>query len=59
MSAPISALLHIANLCTLGWAGQVASTRLKRHDHLDVWPFIRRSQYEAALDEPKYLAGAV
>ena len=25
----------------------------------NVWPFIRRAEYKAALDEPKYFAGAV
>ena len=54
-----AALLFIANLCTLGWAGRVSAARFKRHGDVDVWPFIRRPQYDAALGEPKYFRGAV
>jgi hypothetical protein len=59
MSAPVSALLFVANLCTLGWVGRDVVRRFKRHGDFDVWPFIRRSECEATLGEPKYLAGAV
>jgi hypothetical protein len=58
MSTVTSALLFIANLCTLGWAGRVIAARFRRHGNLEVWPFIRRSQYDAALRKPKYFRGA-
>jgi len=59
MSGPISALLFVANLCTVGRLGRGVARHFKRHGDFDVWPFIRRSQYEAALAEPQYLRGAV
>jgi hypothetical protein len=59
MSTPISALLFVANLCTFGLVGRAVVTRFKRHGDFEVWPFIRRSQHEAALGEPKHLRGAV
>jgi hypothetical protein len=59
MSAPLSALLFVANLVTLGWAGRAVVRRFKQHGAFDVWPFISRSEYEAALSEPKYSRGAL
>lgn len=52
-------VLLVGNLFTLGWLGQAFTRRFKRSGDFDVWPFIRRSDYERALSEPKYLRSAV
>lgn len=52
-------LFVLGNLFTLGLLGQVFTRRFKRCGDFDVWPFIRRSDYERPLREPKYLRGAV
>lgn len=51
----------LMNLLTLGLA-QVILSRLLRQRHKamgdwDVWPFVRRSDYEKALEHPRLLAG--
>jgi hypothetical protein len=52
-------LLTIGNLCTLGLVGHRWRSGFRRHGDIDVWPFIRRSDYDAALANPPLLAQAV
>lgn len=44
--------LFITNLITLGLAGTVVRRRMKRAGDAEVWPFLRQSDYEAALTSP-------
>jgi len=44
-----------ANLITLGIARHTLERRFRANGDIDVWPFIRRSDYEAALRKPAYL----
>jgi hypothetical protein len=50
-----SLLRFFANLLTLGMANRRHIAELKRQGDAEVWPFIRRCDFEAALKEPKYL----
>jgi len=45
-------------LATFGYARRFADKRFELHGDCDVWPFIKRADYERALCEPKYLKGA-
>ena len=45
-------------LATLGLAGALSRRWMERRGDLSLWPFIRRADYEAALRNPPYLAGA-
>ncbi|MCL5980304.1 MAG: hypothetical protein M1488_06460 [Gammaproteobacteria bacterium] len=47
--------LLAANLVTLGIAGRILARRFRAKGDRDVWPFIRRTDYEAALKHPVYL----
>jgi len=47
--------LFAANLVTLGVAGRIMARRFRAKGDSDVWPFIRRSDYESALNNPVYL----
>ena len=43
-------------LLTLGYCARAAQRRFARHGDISIWPFIRRSDFEAAVDKPTYLA---
>lgn len=45
----------LANLLTLGFAQRFFVRRYCAHGDIGVWPFIRKSDYEAALKNPPYL----
>lgn len=46
----------VLNLLTLGFFARRAQQRFAHSGEIAVWPFVRRSDYEAALTEPPYLA---
>jgi hypothetical protein len=50
----LSALLR---LFTLGVFGRGAKARYEKAGDIGVWPFLRREDYEAALQAPPYLSG--
>jgi hypothetical protein len=52
-------LLLLGSLLTLGYAERVAHKRFAHSGDFDVWPFIRRSDYQAARNEPRCLSGTV
>ncbi|QQO03257.1 hypothetical protein JGR64_00275 [Luteimonas sp. MC1572] len=58
LSRPMSALLTLGNLLTLGLAGRIYFHRLSAAGDMTFWPFLSASQYSAALDSPVYLSGA-
>ena len=45
----------LSNLLTLGAANRFYAYRYQGSGDIDVWPFLRRSDYEAALQKPVYL----
>jgi hypothetical protein len=47
--------LFTANLLTLGIAGRIFARRFRAEGDSDVWPFLRRYDYEVALQNPVYL----
>jgi hypothetical protein len=52
-------LLFLGNLMTLGLVGAGFRRTFERAGDFEVWPFVRRSDYETALNEPTYLRGWV
>jgi hypothetical protein len=57
---PINSVLQstgmlLANLLTLGFARRFFVRRYCAHGDIGVWPFIKKSDYEAALKNPPYL----
>ena len=46
------------SVCTFGLLGRPVQWYADRGGPVDVWPFRRRSDYEAALKQPPYLRGA-
>lgn len=48
----------LLSLVTLGWFGKFWHRRQRRGGDESVWPFYSRAEYEAALRNPVYLAGA-
>ncbi len=50
-------LRAFANLMTLGLVARRAQRRFERCGDFAVWPFLRRADYEAALQRPPYLNG--
>lgn len=54
-----TSVLTVANLFTLGLAGRLLRSRFRRHGDFDVWPFIRRADYDNALATPRLLGRAV
>jgi len=50
---------YVLNVITLGAMGWMIRTQLHRRGDASVWPFMRCSDYEAALAKPPYLAGAL
>jgi hypothetical protein len=50
-------LRAVANLATLGLVARRAQRKFERRGDITVWPFLRRSDYEAALRIPPYLNG--
>jgi len=55
LSFPRMFALSLANLVTLGLAGRLYSNWCIRQGEPEVWPFIRDSDYTAALERPVYL----
>lgn len=47
----------ILNVLTLGCFACLSRMDWAQRGHADVWPFIRRADYEEALKHPPYLAG--
>ena len=47
--------LGLGNLLTLGLANRFYTRWFKQQGDIDVWPFIRRQDYETALGRPPYL----
>lgn len=45
----------LANILTLGMATRIFISRYAAYGDADVWPFIRKADYEAALHNPPYL----
>ena len=46
----------LANVFTLGLANKYYFwPRFRAHGEIEVWPFVRRADYEAALNHPPYL----
>ncbi len=45
--------------CTLGMAGKWLDAQRRQQGDIEVWPFRRKADYEAALSSPPYLRGAV
>jgi hypothetical protein len=45
----------VLNLLTFGALARHVQRRFAKHGEVEVWPFIRRSDYEAALKNPPYL----
>lgn len=57
---PVYSRLHmlgmlLANIMTLGMANRIFISRFAAYGDADVWPFIRKADYEAALHSPPYL----
>jgi hypothetical protein len=50
--------LLAVNILTLGLATVLERRWYGRHGDLEVWPFMRGGDYEAALEKRPYLAGA-
>ena len=46
----------VANLLTVGFANRFFVRKFQAHGDVSVWPFIRRSDYDAALATPVYLS---
>lgn len=54
----IGTLLRVVlNILTIGFVARTARRRFTQSGDLDVWPFLRQSDYEVALHKPLYLAG--
>ena len=48
-------LITLANLCSFGLVGKSSRARFHRRGDIEVWPFIRRSDYERRIDYPPAL----
>ena len=46
------------NLVTMGFVGRMVQRYASRGGDAEVWPFRRRTDYQAALKRPPYLGGA-
>ena len=46
----------LLNLLTLGFLARKAQRQFARYGDMSVWPFVRRSDFEATLTKPTYLA---
>jgi len=46
----------VVNLVTVGLCARSAERRFAQSGDIAVWPFVRRSDYEASLTRPPYLA---
>ena len=56
----VGSLVWVAvNVLTLGSFARRAQQRFAHSGEIAVWPFVRRSDYEAALKEPLYLCKAL
>jgi len=55
LNVPKMIVLSVANLVTLGLANRLYSNWSDKQGEVDVWPFIRHSDYAAALERPVYL----
>ena len=53
-------LLHfLGNVCTVGLVGLLYRRRLEKHGDVNVWPFVKESDYKVALEQPPYLSALV
>jgi hypothetical protein len=50
------AIWLLTNVATVGHVARVAQCRFQKYGDISVWPFIHRSDYEAALGNPPYLS---
>jgi hypothetical protein len=50
-------LLFLADLLSATVVGRLRVARFKKHGDFEVWPFLRESDYRAALANPRYLNG--
>ena len=53
-SRMVSSMLRVL---TLGALGRGARVRYEKAGDIEVWPFLRRADYDAALKTPPYLSG--
>jgi hypothetical protein len=58
LNAGQSLVMLLFCLLTFGWANRLFASRFRAHGDSAVWPFIRRTDYEAALHVPPYLDNA-
>lgn len=54
-STPRMLGMLLANILTLGMANRILISRFEAYGDIDIWPFIRKADYEAALHNPPYL----
>lgn len=54
-STPETLGMLMANILTLGMANRLFIPRFEAQGDISVWPFIRKSAYEAVLHNPPYL----
>jgi hypothetical protein len=54
-----SLVLLLTNVFSLGLVGITYRKYFRRFGDLDVWPFLRRSDYDLALKQPPYFTGAL
>jgi hypothetical protein len=54
-----SLLLLLGNLFSVGLIGVAYRKYFRRFGDWDVWPFLRRSDYDLALKQPPYFTGAL
>jgi hypothetical protein len=54
-----SLLLLLGNLLSVGLVSVAYRRYLRRVGDWDVWPFLRRSDYDLALKQPPYFTGAL
>lgn len=54
-----SLLLLLGNLFTVGLFSVVYRRYFRRFGDWEVWPFLRRSDYDSALKQPPYFTGAL
>jgi hypothetical protein len=52
-------LLTVGSFCTFGVTGKLWKSRFSRYGEIEIWPFIRRSEYKTALANSLLLGRAV
>ena len=58
LSAWFQLLFLLPNLLTCGLLGRTQQRLFAKNGDIEVWPFIRRTDFETAKASPKYLSGA-